>query len=182
MASAPLTFGDRLTAADLTWEVVDARSHEPGPSIFGEPRAALCPIDPDSGERLSHVRIGRTERPYVRVNIRAGRDGELELWPDSGLGTTLTDRQREILRSSLAGYRFELPPLTIQETIDRLAHDISTRAAHKASEALAYTTRTALRDALATLPANESSAYRASVIEAACTAFRERMTRDVGQI
>ena len=181
MATAPLTFGDRLTAAGLTWEVSDARSHEPGPTL-GEPRADLCPINPDSGERISNVRIGRAERPYVRVNIRAGRSGDLELYPSSGYGTPLTDRQREIILADLAGYRFELPPLTVPEIIERITHDISTRSAHKASEALHYSTRTALRDALAALPAGESSAYRAAVIDAACAAFRERMARDVGQM
>ncbi len=117
MATAPLTFGDRLTAAGLTWEVSDARSHEPGPTL-GEPRADLCPIDPDSGERISNVRIGRAERPYVRVNIRAGRSGDLELYPSSGYGTPLTDRQRAIILADLAGYRFELPPLSVPEIIE----------------------------------------------------------------
>lgn len=178
--SKTYTYGDRLTLAGYTWEVRDARDTETG---YGEPLANLRPIDPATGDTLTTVRIGRADRDNVYIHITASHSGELKVNPSMhGYATTLTARQRELLLTELAGIRFNLPPLTAQERVERLTREIASRATREASHVMQYRPRMALRDALDGIPAGDREHHRTTVLEGACAAFRERLASELANL
>lgn len=171
-----ISYGTRVHAAGILWEVCDVRSIEPV-SASRETRGRLRPVDDLTGERLTNVRIGRAEREMVYVDLTVYPGGEISAYAAARTySAPLTDRQRQLILADLARVEFYLPPLNVDERLELFVSTIAAAAGHAGTNAINYARRRSLEEHLVTLPTREEAdRHRAAILNEACAEFRARL-------
>lgn len=175
-AAGRISYGARVRAAGVLWEVCDVRSIEPV-SLSRETRGRLRPVDEATGERLTTVRIGRAEREMVSVDLTVYPGGEISAYAAAQTySAPLTDRQRQLILEDLARVEFHLPPLSVDERLERFVSTIAAEAGHAGANTINYARRRTLVEHLAALPTREEAdRHRAAILDRACAEFRARL-------
>lgn len=175
-SAGTVSYGAHIRAAGILWEVCDVRSIE-APTASRETRGRLRPIDTETGERLTIVRIGRAEREMVHVDLTVYAGGEISAFPAArNYSAPLTDRQRQLILDDLAGVEFYLPPLNVDERLERFISSIATDATHAAANTITYARRRALSEHFAEIQTRpEADRHRAAILDQACAEFRARL-------
>ena len=174
--SGRFTYGTRVEAAGVSWEVCDVRSID-ATTVAREIRGRLRPIDAVSGERLTSVRIGRAQREMVYVDLTVYPDGEISAYAAARTySTPLTDRQRQLSLEDLARVEFYLPPLNAQQRLDRFISTIAADAGRAGARTISSALRRTLEAHLRELPSHEEAdRHRVAILEQACADFRARL-------
>ena len=175
-AAGRVSYGARVRAAGVLWEVCDVRSIE-NPSASRETRGRLRPVDDATGERLTTVRIGRAEREMVYVDLTVYPGGAISAYAATRTyGAPLTDRQRQLILDDLVRVEFSLPPLSVDERLERFVSTIATEAGHAGASTISYARRRALGEHFAEIPTREEAdRHRAAILDQACAEFRARL-------
>lgn len=168
-----ITYGDRVDAAGVSWEVCDVRAIETT-TVGREIRGRLRPIDAATGERLTSIRIGRAQREMVYVDLTVHPDGEISAYAAARTySAPLTERQRQLVLEDLTLLEFHLPPLNTEQRLDRFVSTIAADAGRAGTNAIVYTVRRALEAHLRELPSSaEVNRHRGAILEQACAEFR----------
>ncbi|GAA1745641.1 hypothetical protein [Microbacterium paludicola] len=173
---ARVAYGDRVAFAGIVWELQDTRQPE---THHQDHLGRLVPVDPETGERVEVIRIGRAERIGVQISLTAAGD-HVHAYPSTrGYTPELTDAQRRTLAEAIEQVDFDVAPLQPIERAQRIGDRLQTQVRWLVGQALGYELRQSLRESLQHLPAPRREALLEELAARIADTFTEQLRRDL---
>lgn len=172
-----VTYGEQVWLAGSLWLVVDVRAIDDEATVW-QRRARLQPIDPDTGDRVNRIRIGRAIRGDVSIDIdRRASTGELRTVPRIWYGPGFTDAQTRLLISAATAIRWDLPPMTADERLAHLVKRVETTPDYAIANILGNNFTRDVRAHLRYLPESTQVRHREQLADALERTLKSALTR-----